>query len=139
MVTNLPDDNERKVQIRDNLALLMNIANSEVQRLESNEISQRQKQTLEKLLNATQQELSHIDVQQSYQTNEFHLVLNKLLKEVHNISQSNDLPKTMQKLINNVIRETQERSALLLASGSLVTDGFSQLIDSLNAKLSSEI
>lgn len=138
IVTDLPDDNERKTQIKDNLSLLMNIAVSEIHRVETNEVNSRQKKTLEKLLTATQTELSNIDIQQNYQNDEFHLILNSLLKEIYTLSKSSDISKTMRKMLSNIVHETNERSALLFASGSLVTEGFSQLIKSLNAKLNSQ-
>jgi hypothetical protein len=135
MATNLPKDPERKIQMSDNLSLLKNISAAGVDRLESSEISRRQQKTLEKLLAATQREIQNIEVQQNYQSQELHSVLNKLMKEVYNITNSIDLAPALKNILKNAIEETQERSALLLASGSLVTDGFSRLINNLNDKL----
>lgn len=131
IITDMPTSHERAEQVKDALSMLMNIATNEIQRFDANETNKRQKHTLDQLLTATQQELVNIDVQQSHQTNEFNLILNKLLKEAYKITKHPITPKPMVAAVSHVIKETQEHSAVLFATGSLVTDKFSDLIDSL--------
>lgn len=134
-IADIPDTSKRSKQIIDNLSLLINIATSEIERIDNIETSAQQQKTLKDLLKATKEELTNIEIQQSYQANEFHLVLNALLKEVYTVSKSNELPQKMRVLLNNIVKETNERSAMLFASGSMVTKGYTELIETLESKL----
>lgn len=138
IVGDFPKSAERKTQIIDTTALLKNLIASEVTRIESSLTNQRQHKTILRLLGATQKELSDIEIQQNYQNMEFHNILESLFQQIGQIKQINGLPPEVNVLIDNLQVESKIRSDVLKSTGSLVSTGFTNLIEGLNKKLTKE-
>ncbi|WP_229854655.1 hypothetical protein [Thalassotalea marina] len=138
IVGELPSNDERRAQLIESIVVLKNIIVSEIKRIESTLANDRQHKTILRLLSATQKELSDIDIQQQYQSMEYKNIIQSMCVQVDQIK---ELPNTTEEtilLIENLKSESKVRTDILDNTGTLVSSGFTNLIDSLNKKLTKE-
>lgn len=138
IIGDFPDDEKRRSQIIDSIAILKNIATSEIIRIESSLSSQRQNKTILRLLSATQKELADIDIQQQYQSMEYKNIIESMYQQVDQIKDLPNISEDIILIVESLKKESKVRTEILESTGTLVSSGFTNLLESLNKKLSKE-
>ena len=124
IVGNFPKSIERKTQLVDSTSLLKNLISSEVKRIESMLINQRQQKTLQRLLSATQKELKDVDIQTKYHHTEFQAIVSSIHEQIEQVKQLTSLPPEASVILNGVLNESKVRAGILSNTGSIVSNGF---------------
>jgi len=135
IIANLPEDEERKNQIKETIPLMIGIISSEVKRIEIAQSSNRQQKTLQRLLTATDKEITTIDSQQELIKSEYSKVFQSAFTQLEQITQLPNLPDEAKLMIKTTITESKLLAQSLENADSLVSSGFISLLRSLEKRL----
>lgn len=127
---------EQETRIKDLLVSLLNLASHAIEKIESDQIRDRQKKTLDTILRSTQKTIKSLDIQYTYQCDEATKINDRLLKDLYLALETMKISNNQRKLFERMMNDSQERMALLFASGLTVDDTMKKLISRLEGKSS---
>ncbi|BFM18470.1 hypothetical protein R50073_46530 [Maricurvus nonylphenolicus] len=126
-------NSEQETRNKDLLVSLLSLASHAIEKIESDQIRDRQKKTLDTLLRSTQKTIKSLDIQYTYQCDEATKINDRLLKDLYLALETMKISNNQRKLFERMMNDSQERMALLFASGLTVDDTMKKLISRLES------
>ncbi len=127
---------ETITRTKDLFVSMLSLASNAIDKIEGDHICERQQKTLDTLLRSTQKTIKNLDIQYTYQCDEATQINNRLLKELYLALESMNITKNQRKIFESMMNDSQERMALLFASGLTVDKTMKKLIEKLDNKTS---
>ncbi len=118
-------------RLRENLLSMVTVASLVAEKIEHCIVRDKQKMSLDKLLNNVDKGLANVCVQYKYQTDEANRIVNRLLKELRTSLNSMTLTEIQQSVFEEMLKDCQERMALQFATGMSLDESMQSLHDSL--------
>lgn len=132
MLRNPPDDDDEQLQLENTLSNMINIAAAQIEHLEVNTTWQRQTRNLDAWVDETKRQLTDLDIQYAYQSEESRRIVDSLIKELTRTINTMEITGNTRTVFDNTVSECNQRLALLLDSGKTLDHNSSQLIAKLD-------
>lgn len=118
-------------RLRETLISMVTVASLVAEKIEHSIVRDRQKKSQDKMLSSVDKGLANVCVQYKYQTDEANKIVNRLLKELRSSLSGMTLTDIQQSVFDEMLKDCQERMALLCATCLSLDESMRSLRDNL--------